>query len=866
VRPAAPRARVLAVLALPLLLAARPAAAAQQDTTARRDTAFAEIALQVDIEREASTLVVALTRDSVVYLPVRALLELAAVRLDTVVPGVRLLARLGTTPLGLETDRDRGFRGRAVFPLGPSVLWRGNDVYATTDLLARWLAVDITVYWVELLVTVSRADSLPVVLGARRERRRAAALARFTAVGSLPYLAARRPIADGLVLDWRFSFGSQDAAHNNALDLGAGVQVLGGSLEAQTTRVRSPLGVTRTSHWSWEAAWPRARVVRQARLGSIAATGPRGFVVRGAAVSNAPYLRPAEFGDFGLRGSAPPGWDVELYRGDELLAFTPADEQGRFTIDVPVIYGPNPLEVVAYGPRGEQWRRSRTYAVPFDRLPARRFEYGVGGGACQTGLLCAAAGNVDLRYGLSGAVTVESGYDRVWRDSLPDLDHPYLLVALQPLAPLGLQMEGVAQGFTRVQADVDPSPDFHLDVAHFRYASGVVQPVLGTAFRRYQTVGAMFVRPGLGAYTYLQLSGGHVADLGFKRVFGRGALTARALGARVVVGARGERGRAPLSPAAIQTGLELGADGVLGLGPAPLAGTFARVTLATDCSGTRLWCTRAVQRAAVLLSRGVGSSLRLEVGGRYERGVAGINLDVSLTVVRPWVRAASRNSWSRDIGVLGSQEAEGSVMWAPRQQRLAFAAGRQLGRGGLAGIVFLDRNANGRRDPDEPGLPDVVLRVGPEAVHTDTLGYFAVWDLVPFEPTLIEVDTLALPNPLWVPAAAVSRAGAAPNSFPLVEIAIQEGAEVSGTVVIDQRTVGGARVTFRHTATGQTRDVTTFSDGTFYLLGLRAGTYEVLPAPGLLEQLRARAEPLTIEVGGAFRQRVQGLVVRLARE
>ncbi len=856
---------MLAALALPLLFATRPAAALPQDST-RRDTAFAEIALQVDVEREASTLVIALTRDSVVYLPVRVLLELAAIRVDTVAPGVRLLARITETLLGLDTDGDRGFRGREVFPIGAHAFWRGEELFADPELLSRWLAVDVTMYWVELQVTLTRADALPVVVRALRERRRAAAIARFTATGTLPYLAARRPLADGLVLDWRFSFGSQDAAHNNALDLGAGVQVLGGSLEAQTTRVRSPLGVTQTSHWSWEAAWPGATVVRQARLGSIAITGPRGFGVRGAAVSNSPYLRPAEFGDFGFRGRVPPGWEVELYRGEELLGFAPADAQGRFAIDVPVIYGPNPLEVVAYGPRGEQWRRSRTYAVPFDRLPARQFEYGVGGGACQTGLLCEAAGNLDLRYGLTNAVSLEAGYDRVWRDSLPDLDHPYALVAMQPLPPLGVQVEAVAHGFTRVQTDVDPSPDFHLDVAHFRYATDVVQPVLGTAFRRYQTVGGMFWRPGIGEYTYLQASAGHVEEVGLTRVFWRGSLTARTLGARVLLGVRRERASAPASPASIQSGLELGADGVLDVGPKPLAGTFMRVTLATDCSGTRLWCVGAVQRAGLLLSRSIGSSLRLEFGLRHERGVPGLNLDVSLTVVRPWLRAASRNSWSRDIGVLGSQEVEGSVLWAPRQRRLAFGAGRQLGRGGLAGIVFLDRNANGRHDPGEPGLPDVVLRVGPEVVRTDTLGFFAVWDLVPFEPTVIEVDTLALPNPLWVPAAAVSRAGAAPNSFPLVEIALQEGAEVSGTVVIDDRPVGGARVIFRHTATGQTRDATTFSDGTFYLLGLRAGTYDVLPAPGLLEQLRARAEPLSIDVGGAFRQRLQGLVVRLVRD
>jgi len=46
---------------------------------------------------------------------------------------------------------------------------------------------------------------------------------------------------------------------------------------------------------------------------------------------------------------------------------------------LPVRYGENPVDFVAYGPFGEIREFNRTYRVLGELLPAGRFEYGLSG-------------------------------------------------------------------------------------------------------------------------------------------------------------------------------------------------------------------------------------------------------------------------------------------------------------------------------------------------------------------------------------------------------------------------------------------------------------------------------------------------------
>src|SRR5437667_269972 len=198
------------------------------------------------------------------------------------------------------------------------------------------------------------------------------------------------------------------------------------------------------------------------------------------AITNAPYVRPSLIGSLRYAGSLEPGWSVEAYRGGDLVAFDSASPSGGFSIDLPVRYGENPVDFVAYGPFGEIREFNRTYRVLTELLPARQFEYGVSGGQCpQPSLLCTTTGNLDLRYGVTRRWTVQAGIDQYWRDSLPDRTHPYAAVVGNPSNAWAIQSEVVGAGFARGALRYEPSVDLRLEgeYVHFAHDSQSVRVV-----------------------------------------------------------------------------------------------------------------------------------------------------------------------------------------------------------------------------------------------------------------------------------------------------------------------------------------------------------------------------------------------------
>jgi len=88
-------------------------------------------------------------------------------------------------------------------------------------------------------------------------------------------------------------------------------------------------------------------------------------VGRGLFIGNTPIQRPTRFGTTIVRGVLPLGWDAELYRNGQLLAYQSDGVDGRYEFEVPLVYGDNDLEVVLYGPQG-QVRLRRVGLVEID--------------------------------------------------------------------------------------------------------------------------------------------------------------------------------------------------------------------------------------------------------------------------------------------------------------------------------------------------------------------------------------------------------------------------------------------------------------------------------------------------------------------
>jgi len=100
---------------------------------------------------------------------------------------------------------------------------------------------------------------------------------------------------------------------------------------------------------------------------------------RGAEITNRPLFNPVAFDRTRFEGDLPAGWDAELYRNGELIAFSRSSGSQRYAFeDVPLIYGENRIEIITYGPQGQQRSRLEYLNVGQEQVPPGQTWYWAG--------------------------------------------------------------------------------------------------------------------------------------------------------------------------------------------------------------------------------------------------------------------------------------------------------------------------------------------------------------------------------------------------------------------------------------------------------------------------------------------------------
>src|SRR6266511_3600349 len=417
-----------------------------------RDTTPETVVIDLRIGRITGTTVQAYRVRSEVLVPLSQFFQLVEIR-HRLTPNGRLEATVdpGNRPNLIDSHSDSMQYGdRRVRIEREFIRFESAELYVGSERLGDLLGVMFAVDWSDLTATVIDPSSLPIARRLRREAARDAYLRRPDGLRADVTLGLQRPSWDGVVVDYSLFSPSNDPLAGSTYGFGLGADVGGGSLEMQAQSV-GPADLGRLHvDASWTGVWRENRWVKQLRLGDVASTGPRSRALDGVAIPNAPFVRPSLIGSLRYAGRLEPGWSVEAYRGGDLVAYDSADASGGFAINLPVRYGENPVDFVAYGPFGEIREFNRTYRVLSELLPARRFEYGLGGGRCpQPTFICEATANLDLRYGATRRWTVQGGLDQYWRDSLPDRTHPYATVVGNPSNAWAIQSEVVGAGLER---------------------------------------------------------------------------------------------------------------------------------------------------------------------------------------------------------------------------------------------------------------------------------------------------------------------------------------------------------------------------------------------------------------------------------
>lgn len=137
---------------------------------------------------------------------------------------------------------------------------------------------------------------------------------------------------------------------------------------------------------------------------------------RGVVISNAERKRNIDFDSLVVEGFAEPGWEVELYRNNELIGFQIVSDTGEYRFeDVQLNYNRTTIRTVLYGPQGQIETREEKYNILQDMLKPGTFNYELGLLDSDRDLIVVDenrntqprgfAKNLNLRYGINSRVT-----------------------------------------------------------------------------------------------------------------------------------------------------------------------------------------------------------------------------------------------------------------------------------------------------------------------------------------------------------------------------------------------------------------------------------------------------------------------------
>ncbi len=257
--------------------------------------------------------------------------------------------------------------------------------------LGRWLGIDIKVSPYSSVVTLDTKDKLPVELSRERDMRAKnfKKPAAFPLEG-LPTIKLAYRMWRAPALDFIVSAGiTYDAGSGARIDRRATIRGAGeiAHLSYDATVISGDRGAIPNIRLKAYRSEPDGGL-----LGPLDATnfafgdvaGPTNRLIaggsgRGAEVTNRPLFNPAAFDRTRFDGDLPPGWDAELYRNGQLVAFAKGNSTQRFAFEeVELGYGDNRFEIVTYGPQGQQRSRVETINVGQEHVPPGKTYYYAG--------------------------------------------------------------------------------------------------------------------------------------------------------------------------------------------------------------------------------------------------------------------------------------------------------------------------------------------------------------------------------------------------------------------------------------------------------------------------------------------------------
>jgi hypothetical protein len=304
---------------------------------------------------------------------------------------------------------------------------QADDIYVASRLLSRWLPAALDIDMPSLTLGVVPREKLPLQAGLERQDRGKRNGPRGEYVDpEFPRVATAYRRLDTPFIDQtlgvdvrRAGTGGQTSAAYTAYLTG---DLMG--VEAELYANRNLRDKATDLRWSLGRNDPDANLLgplhaRTVIIGSVPAPGVANIAFSstggdGVTVGNRPLNQPTRFDRHTLQGDLPPGWDVELYFNEGLVAFQQSRPDGKYTFaDLPLVYGPNEFRLVFHGPLGQLRVERQSFLLEQSIIKPGEAYYSVTGQRDERGNRRSVA---QFDWGLTRQLSVNGGMARLALD------------------------------------------------------------------------------------------------------------------------------------------------------------------------------------------------------------------------------------------------------------------------------------------------------------------------------------------------------------------------------------------------------------------------------------------------------------------
>ena len=739
-----------------------------------------------------------------------------------------------------------------------------DDIYVDTALFSEWLPLRLEVDLHSSTLTVFPGEPLPLELRLERERKHDSGEAGLRSIllhypkVELPYSLFEGPFVDQ-TLQWLRQASPQGGGQSI---LSYSTYVTGDLLYGEASAFISGTShVISDSRFSLGRKDPDGNLLgflgaREVTLGDFFHPGlglialPRSGP--GFQISNYPLQLPTQFDSQSFHGDLPPGWEVELYRGSELLAFAQSRPDGLYEfLDVPLLFGENLFRLEFYGPQGQRRTENQSYNVADTLTPQGKVYYRFAGNDPEYRLVGTGQPNVGSRSTLE----VSAGITRNLSASvsagsvdLPDGRHTYGEGGLRAywgwlFANLDVAKDidhGTAwQGtlYSRIGS-------FGLQLQHAQLSNFETEAFVDVA----GTLGTLNARTLLRLDAFIPAT--FLPRIPIQLEISRDELdngqSLNRLTSRISAFSRG----LSVSNQLLWTFASGGGD------PIPTSTTgqlFISKFLQAyslrgevDYEAAPLRQVSAVALTAeaplahgYILSTGINRLLETRQT-HYLAGISRLEGSFGFNVTADYSQAAGLGARVLLSSSLGRDPRDGS--WHAQARPFA-------GLGAVSGLAFLDTNGNGRRDPGELPIPGAgfLLNGGGNLVRTSPAGEGFVPNLTPYQDLNLSLADGTLEDPYWKSSLEGVRFVPRPGKTAQVDFPVEVFGEITGTLYMLRdglsRTASGIELELVDTKGTVVKKVSSAYDGFYDVADIRPGHYTLRVADSQVDPLRLLLAP-----------------------